>query len=81
MDLFVRLAAYFRAVDPLGTVDVVPIGTPFEKGQSPSGVVATVLFACTPASFRPAPSGSAMRHTVLNRQSPLADIEVNLNTN
>ncbi len=81
MDLFARLAAYFRAVDPLGTVDVVPIGTLLGERLSPPGVAATVLFACTPASFQPAPSGSALRHTALSRQSPLADIMVNLNTN
>lgn len=79
MDTFARLAAYFLAVDPLHTVDVV--STPFGNGECVPGVVATALLSCTPATFQPAPSGPAVRHVVLSRHSPLTDILENLNTN
>lgn len=88
MDMLARLLAYFQALDPRCTVDVLPCTTSLEPqpASHPAAMPAqeltrTALLACTPAHFHPAPSLPGLDYVVLTQHSPLPAIQENLDIN
>jgi GNAT superfamily N-acetyltransferase len=82
MTLLAHLQAHFDAVAARrgqdSTTTVLPLAaeTSIDDAQ-----IATTLLICTPASFRPAAPVPGLRVVVLTSQSPIADIQENMDAN
>lgn len=83
MELVQRLRAYFQAVDPATTIDVLPVipGDPTSSDPAAAGVVVTPLLVCTAQTFQPAPLLPGLELVVLSRESSLAEVQEGLDAN
>ncbi|HEY0604342.1 MAG TPA: GNAT family N-acetyltransferase [Herpetosiphonaceae bacterium] len=83
MELASRLRAYFQAVDPDTTIDVLPVvpGDPASVPAAADGVVVTPLLVCTAQTFRPAPAVPGLEFVALSSESSLAEVTEGLDAN